>query len=116
MIELSNLKTPAWQRIVAELSAPAADDRLFLVRLTSVLGQVSGARQAVLFQVPPPTNESPAGPEPRAALVWPLPPDVGDAEGRTRLPLDELVNPAIRLTQGRRPGGRDDATEQRLLP
>jgi hypothetical protein len=94
MIELSNLKTPAWQRIVAELSAPAADDRLFLVRLTSVLGQVSGARQAVLFQVPPPTNESPAGPEPRAALVWPLPPDVVDAEGRTRLPLDELVNPA----------------------
>ncbi len=93
MIELSNLKTPAWQRIVAELSAPAADDKLFLVRLTSVLGQVTGARQAVLFQIPPAASESPAGPDPKAAMVWPLPPDVMDAQGRSTVPIDQLIDP-----------------------
>jgi len=94
VIELSNLKTPAWQRIVQELSAPAADDKLFLVRLVSILGQVTGARQAVFFLIPPPAAESPAGPDPKAAMVWPLAPDLIDAQGRMTLPVEHLINPA----------------------
>ena len=49
MIELSNVRAPGWQRVVAELSAPAPDDRIFLSRLLQILGQIAGARQAVFF-------------------------------------------------------------------
>lgn len=94
MTELTNIKTPAWQRIVSELTAATADDRVFLLRFTSILGQVTGARQAVFFQVPPQNSESPAGPEPKASLVWPLAADLIDAQGRMTLPMDELFNPA----------------------
>ena len=71
MIDLSNLRAPGWQRVVAELSAPVADDRAFLARLLSVLGQVSASRQAVLFAVDPGQGDAPTGPEPRPMLVWP---------------------------------------------
>jgi hypothetical protein len=92
--EISNLKTPAWQRIVAELTSPTADERVFLLRLTSILGQVSAARTAVFFTLPPQGSEGPTGPEPRAALVWPLAPDLIDAQGRMTLPMEQLFSPA----------------------
>lgn len=67
MIDLSNkLRGPGWGRVVAELARPAPDDQSFFSRLVSVLHQVSGARQAVLFSVP---NEEEG--EPRALVVWP---------------------------------------------
>ncbi len=69
MIDLTKLKAPGWQRVVGELTSPAPDDRTFLAKLTAVVGQVSGARQAVLYGV-----ENPSGAEaeldPRALLIW----------------------------------------------
>ncbi len=79
MIDLSNLRAPGWQRVVAELNTPVADDRAFLVRLLAVLGQVSGARQAVLFAVDQGQGDAPTGPEPKAIIVWP--------EGGPELPI-----------------------------
>jgi len=93
VIDQSSLKSPGWQRIVAELTLPANDDRLFLLRLVAVLGQVSGARQAVLHLLGG-GDDSPAGPEPRPALVWPFPPDIADAEGRMKLPIEALIDPS----------------------
>ncbi len=65
------LKTPEWGRVVAELSRPAGDDVTFLRRLTSVLGQVSGARRATLVVVPPGAAEGSSSSEPRALFAWP---------------------------------------------
>ncbi len=76
MVDLSSLKAPGWQRVVAELNAPAPDDRAFLVRLVSALGQVSGARQAALFLVEPVAAETGGEArvaEARAVFVWPVP-------------------------------------------
>jgi multidrug resistance efflux pump len=66
LIDLSKLKAPGWQRVVAELSAAAPDDKVFLARLASVLGQVSGAKQAALMALGADANA-----EPRAIFVWP---------------------------------------------
>src|SRR4051812_8916241 len=76
VIDLSSLKAPGWQRILAELHAPAADDRAFLVRLVAVLAQVAGSRQAVLFAVDRTEGDegaagAPGLAEPRPILVWP---------------------------------------------
>lgn len=70
MIDLSNLKAPGWQRIVAELASPAPDDGAFVMRLVSILGQVAGARQAVFFVVSG-QGEDQAGAEAKPELVWP---------------------------------------------
>jgi len=70
VIDLSSLKTPGWARIVAELHAPAPDDRTFIHKLVAVLSQVSGARQGVLFAVEAGESEATA-PEPRPLFVWP---------------------------------------------
>jgi multidrug resistance efflux pump len=86
MNDLSKLRAPGWSRVVAELTAPAQDDKLFLVRLLSVLAQVSGARQAVFYQVPP-QKDDPV--DPRAVLVWPYG-EVTDAQGRMTVPADAL--------------------------
>jgi hypothetical protein len=99
MTDVSNLRTPGWQRVVSELALPAGDDRLFLLRLVSVLGQVSGARQAVLFTLGGQREEAPTGPDPRASLVWPLSPDIVDAQGKIVVPVDQIVDP------GRVPAG-----------
>lgn len=72
MIDLSNIRAPGWQRVVAELVSPAPDDRVFLMRLLAVLGQVAGARQAILWTVPSRRDESPAGPEPAPVMMWPF--------------------------------------------
>lgn len=68
MIDLSALKSPGWQRVVAELNAPAPDDRVYAERLVRVLAQVSAARQAVLY-VPDKTDGEEV--EPRVEMVWP---------------------------------------------
>lgn len=90
MNDLSNLKAPGWQRVVSELAAPAPDDKLFLIRLISVLGQVSDARQAVFWTVPA-QKDDPS--EPKALIVWPLSPDVVDAQGRLTIPPEALFEP-----------------------
>jgi hypothetical protein len=71
VIELSNLKTPAWQRIVQELSAPAADDKLFLVRLISILGQVTRRTPGGLLPHPAASQRitGRAGPQGRDGLA-----------------------------------------------
>jgi hypothetical protein len=68
MIDLSSLKAPGWQRVVAELNAPAPDDRVYYERLLRVLAQVSAARQAVLYF---PDKIDGEDVEPRVDLVWP---------------------------------------------
>jgi multidrug efflux pump subunit AcrA (membrane-fusion protein) len=70
VIDLSNLRAPGWQRVVAELAMPASDDRVFAVRLTGVLGQVAGARQAVFWSLS--AKDEGTGPEARASAVWPF--------------------------------------------
>lgn len=70
MIDLSSLRAPGWQRVVAELAQPAADDRVFALRMTGVLGQVAGARQAVFWTLS--QREDAAGPEAKASAVWPF--------------------------------------------
>lgn len=75
MIDLSKLKAPGWQRVVAELSSPAPDDATFLAKLTGALGQVSGARQSVLHAIAPGggAGESTV----RVMQVWPVQPSTG---------------------------------------
>jgi multidrug resistance efflux pump len=68
VIDLSSLKAPGWQRIVAELNAPAPDDRVYYERLLRVLAQVSAARQAVLY-VPDKMDGEEV--DPRVDMVWP---------------------------------------------
>lgn len=92
LTDLSSLKTPGWQRIVGELAAPAGDDRVFLLRLIGVLGQVAGARQGVLFSLGGQREITPEV-EPKPILTWPLPNDAFDATGRMTLPLDAMFDP-----------------------
>ncbi|MFA6043957.1 MAG: HlyD family efflux transporter periplasmic adaptor subunit [Phycisphaerales bacterium] len=89
LTDLSSLRTPGWQRVVGELCAPTGEDRVFLLRLLGVLGQVSGARQAVLWTLSGARDDA-MGIEPRATLVWPFGPDVVDAQGRMTVPVDTL--------------------------
>ncbi len=91
MIDVSNIKSPGWHRVVAELSQPLPDDRVFLLRLLATLGLVSNSRQGVLHAVLPGSEGSPA--EVRAAQVWPFAADVIDPQGRPLRPLEELVDP-----------------------
>ena len=77
MIDLSSLKAPGWQRIVAELNAPAPDDRIYYERLLRVLAQVSAARQAVLY-VPDKMDGEEV--DPRVDMIWPPPAMDKDAE------------------------------------
>ena len=86
MIDLSKLRAPGWQRVVAELTTPAPDDRAFLMRLLAVLAQAGGSRQSVLFAAGSSEDDAGAGVEPRALAVWPVLPEqersgqaIGDA-------------------------------------
>jgi multidrug efflux pump subunit AcrA (membrane-fusion protein) len=98
LTDLSNLKAPGWSRVVGELSAPAGDDRVFLLRLIGVLGQVSGARQGVLYTLAGLREPSPEV-EPRATLIWPLPTEAFDQQGRMTVPLDAMFDPT-RIAEG----------------
>lgn len=75
MIDLSKLRAPGWQRVVAELTTPAPDDKVFLMRLLSVLAQASGARQAVLFAVGMTEDDAGQHAEPRPLAMWPVLPE-----------------------------------------
>jgi hypothetical protein len=70
LTDQQELSSSAWQRLVAELSAPAPDDRAFLDRLLRVLGQVSAARQAVVFV---PMNGERGELIVRPIALWPSP-------------------------------------------
>ncbi len=76
MIDLSKLRAPGWQRVVAELTATAPDDRSFLMRLLAVLAQASGSRQAVLFAAGTSDDDAGAEVEPRPLAVWPVLPEL----------------------------------------
>ncbi|VAX42870.1 hypothetical protein MNBD_PLANCTO03-1905 [hydrothermal vent metagenome] len=76
MIDLSKLRAPGWQRVVAELTATAPDDRSFLMRLLAVLAQASGSRQAVLFAAGTTDDDAGAEVEPRPLAVWPVLPEL----------------------------------------
>ena len=106
MIDLSGLKSPGWQRVVAELTAQAADDRAFLMRMLGVLGHVSGARQAVLYAMPRSVDavegEDAAGQAPRAVLVWPPQGMQGAAPGGEEDPASQVTNPADMASAARR--------------
>lgn len=83
MIDLTSLKAPGWDRVVAELTAPAADDRAYLERLTRLIGQVSAARQAALF-IPGMGGGGAAGElNARLLSIWPLP---AGSDGKTFAP------------------------------
>lgn len=71
MIDLSKLRAPGWQRVVAELSKPATDDQAYLSRLLAVLAQVASARQVVLWATGGPVEGDADLVEPRVLLVWP---------------------------------------------
>jgi len=104
MNDVSNLKAPGWSRVVEELGARAApSDAAFLGKLTAVLGQVGGARQAVLF------DTSRAGAiaggaagdagqaDPRALLAWPAGPGAESLAPPSRLEhQSEVVSAASR--------------------
>ncbi len=94
MVDLTNLKAPGWQRVVAELTAYAPDDKVFLLRLVGVLAQVAGARQAALFSVQAQSEEAAAGPEVRPTLLWPLPPETLDPHGRMSIPVESIFDPS----------------------
>ncbi|MGE3107911.1 MAG: efflux RND transporter periplasmic adaptor subunit [Phycisphaerales bacterium] len=91
MIDVSNLKSPGWQRVVLELAggAPPADDKAFFDRVMKILAQVSAARRAALFL---PTRTEGDEIEPREVSTWPDGPigdvDAGEAPGSTPGPSE----------------------------
>jgi multidrug efflux pump subunit AcrA (membrane-fusion protein) len=88
VIDLSNIKAPGWQRVVAELAAPAPDDRAFLARMVAALGQVSAARQAVLHLIPRAPDDAAAPTvEAKPVMIWPA---GGSTPGGV---IDALVSP-----------------------
>jgi multidrug resistance efflux pump len=69
VIDQTSIKSPAWLRVVTELSAPAADDRSYLERLTRIIAQVSSAKQAALLVPAMGTAASGSGPGELTARV-----------------------------------------------
>ncbi len=49
MNDASGVDVGAWQQVVRELQRPEATDQVYVQRLTQLLGQITAARQAVLF-------------------------------------------------------------------
>lgn len=99
MIDLQQLRAPAWQRVVAELSAQAPDDRAFLARLLSVVAQVAGARQAVLMAVGSGgESEDAAAVEPRVLTVWPA--ESARAEGGASIESESEAKATARTAAG----------------
>jgi len=94
VIDLSNLQAPGWQRIVADLTAAAGDERSFSAHLLAAMGQVAGARQAALFTPGPAAGAADASDqeEAHATLVWPA----GPGDGGT--PDESLNEPEVMRT------------------
>ncbi len=93
MNDVSTIKSPGWQRVVSDLSALVPDDRVFLLRLMSTLGMVTGARQAALFLVAPGSGEQQTV-EVKAAQVWPFAQGMVDGQGRLTQPGEMLTDPS----------------------
>src|SRR5688572_11003118 len=68
MNDLTNLKSPGWQRVVAELSSAAADDKAYFDRFMRILAQVGAARRALLMF---PSRAGGDEIEPRMGASWP---------------------------------------------
>lgn len=85
MIDLTSLKAPGWQRVVAELCADCADDKVYLERMLRIIAKVSAARQAVMF-LPGSGGGEPGGESARPIFLWPAPGPGG--EDRTAAPSD----------------------------
>jgi hypothetical protein len=109
LTELSNVRAPGWSRVVQELTALAPDDRLYLARLVSALGQVSGARQAVLWLLAGQGDQATL--EPRPALIWPFGPDVVDDQGRMSVTPEALFDPARAAKSAARASGASRQVE-----
>jgi hypothetical protein len=77
VIDLSRLRAPGWQRIVADLTAGAAGDEAFLSRLAAATAQAASARTSALFAV----DGAPDGEhaEPRLLFAYPAPEGPRDA-------------------------------------
>lgn len=102
MIDLSKLRAPGWERVIGELSRPTADEAQFLMRLVAVLGQVSGARQGVLFDLGVPVDDEQAEVEPRALFAWPTRPATeGEVRG-VEVEYEPDVRAAARSAAGAR--------------
>jgi len=91
VIDLKKLSTPAWQRVIAELTADVPTDQAFLARLTSVLAQVSSARQGVLFAMPPASDDD-AARDPKPVFAFPT---TGAAESPAAGPADRAGGLAV---------------------
>jgi len=85
VIEQTSLKSPGWQKVIAELSAWCPDDRTYLERLLRVIARVSTARQAVLAI---PAGGDANQPDVRVMSVWPAPGGGPDASDKVGTPTD----------------------------
>lgn len=69
MTDISNLRTPAWRRIVEELSAESPNATTFLARLCGVLTRVANARQGSVVIVSAADAEGQGTEEPSIAYA-----------------------------------------------
>ncbi|NRA56721.1 MAG: efflux RND transporter periplasmic adaptor subunit [Phycisphaerales bacterium] len=69
MTDISNLRTPAWRRIVEELSADAPSATAFLARLCDVLTRVANAKQGAVVIVSHADGGDQADAEPQIAYA-----------------------------------------------
>lgn len=69
MTDISNLRTPAWRRVVEELSADAPTATTFLARLCGVLTRVANARQGSVVIVSSADTEDGGNEEPAIAYA-----------------------------------------------
>lgn len=69
MTDISNLRTPAWRRVVEELSADAPTATTFLARLCGVLTRVANARQGSVVIVSADDGEDGSNEEPAIAYA-----------------------------------------------
>jgi len=67
--DISNLRTPAWKRIVEELSADAPTATAFLAKLCGVLTRVANARQGTVVIVSDSSDQRGSGDEPTIAYA-----------------------------------------------
>ncbi|MFI4917073.1 MAG: efflux RND transporter periplasmic adaptor subunit [Phycisphaerales bacterium JB060] len=69
MTDISNLRTPAWRRVVEELSAESPNATTFLARLCGVLTRVANARQGSVVIVSASDTQDQATDEPSIAYA-----------------------------------------------
>ncbi|MEQ9097403.1 MAG: efflux RND transporter periplasmic adaptor subunit [Phycisphaerales bacterium] len=77
MTDISNLRTPAWRRVVEELSAESPNATTFLARLCVVLTRVANARQGSVVIVSASDTQDQGAEEPSIAFAV----AAGEAQG-----------------------------------